>query len=404
MKKILLIIMDGLGDRPNESLNGNTGLQAAYRPNLNYLASHGVNGLMFPIREGVRPGSDTSHLSILGYNPEEVYTGRGPFEAMGLGMKVKAGDIAFRANFAYRDKNGIIQDRRAGRISEPTNELCDAISMELDGVKFSVKPGVEHRAALVMSGDNLSDRISDSDPHETGKPSHEISPLDPEASHTAEVLNHYLSEARKILDSHPFNLKRSERGDLPANELLLRGAGKAPSLKKFGEKYSMKAGCVVGIPMIAGICDLAGMDVVKYAGATGTVNTDYVGKIRTALEALETRDFVLVNIKAPDVAGHDGNPDLKRRVIEWSDRAFAQIIPKLGDILVAVTGDHSTPCVLKEHSGDPVPLVITTNGMRMDGVVRFDEVTASHGSLKIRSSDLMTLLMGLSDRAEKYGA
>ncbi|MFG1519804.1 MAG: 2,3-bisphosphoglycerate-independent phosphoglycerate mutase [Thermoplasmataceae archaeon] len=404
MKKILLIIMDGLGDRPNQSLNGSTGLQAAYRPNLNYLASHGINGLMFPIREGIRPGSDTSHLSILGYNPEEVYTGRGPFEAMGLGMKVRAGDIAFRANFAYRDKNGVIQDRRAGRISESTLELCEAVSMELDGVKFSVMPGVEHRAALVMSGDNLSDRISDSDPHQTGKPPQKITPLDPDADHTAEVLNHYLSEVRKILDTHQFNTHRAARGDLPANEILLRGAGKAPSLEKFEEKYSMKAGCVVGIPMIAGICDLAGMDVIKYPGATGTVNTDYAGKIRTALQALETRDFVLVNIKAPDVAGHDGNPDLKRKVIEWSDRAFAQIIPKLDEILVAVTGDHSTPCALKEHSGDPVPLVIATAGMRTDGVTRYDEVTASRGSLKIRSSDLMNVLLGLSDRAEKYGA
>ncbi len=404
MKKILVIVMDGLGDGPNPELGGRTALQAAYRPNLNYLASRGLNGLMFPVKEGVRSGSDTSHLSILGYDTFSVYTGRGPFEAMGLGMEVMPGDIAFRANFAYMNEDGIIEDRRAGRISESTEQLCRAISLEIDGVKFMVKNGVEHRAALVMHGAGLSDRITDSDPHVVGKSPENVRALAPEADFTAEVLNKYLEKIRPILKTHGYNKARTQSGNLPATELLLRGAGKAPTLDSFPDKFGLKAGCVVGIPLISGICRLAGIDVVNYEGATGTVKTNYQGKIAAALRALETRDFVLVNIKAPDIAGHDGKPELKRDVIQESDKAFGQIIPHLDNIVVAITGDHSTPCSIKEHSGDPVPLLIASDGMNRDGVSRYDEVSATRGSLRLKSTDLMDVLMSASDRSEKYGA
>jgi 2,3-bisphosphoglycerate-independent phosphoglycerate mutase len=404
MKKILLIVMDGLGDRPNPELGGRTALEAAYRPSLNYLAAHGINGFMFPVKEGIRSGSDTSHLSILGYNTFSVYTGRGPFEAMGLGMDVMPGDIAFRANFAYVNDDGIVEDRRAGRISDSTEELCKAISVEIDGVQFTVKNGVEHRAALVMHGEGLSDRISDSDPHVIGRAPEMIKALVPEAGFTAEVLNKYLEMTRKVLNSHGYNRSRRNSGNLPANELLLRGAGKAPVLENFQQKYRLKAACVVGIPLISGICKLAGIEVVKYKGSTGTVKTDYSGKIAAALKALETRDFVLVNIKAPDIAGHDGNALLKRDVIQESDRAFSKIIPRLGGLVVAITGDHSTPCSIKEHSGDPVPIVVAGNAMRTDGITRFDETSAVSGTLRLKSTDLMDVLMSASDRSEKYGA
>lgn len=178
----------------------------------------------------------------------------------------------------------------------------------------------------------------------------------------------------------------------------------APVLPPFNEKYGMNGACVVGIPMIAGICQLLGMDIVKHPGATGRVDTDYEGKIRTAVSALKDRDFVLVNIKATDIAGHDGDALLKRDVVEYVDKALKPVLDILGTTAVVITGDHSTPCAAREHSGDPVPVVFATEGIRRDTVTLFDEVSASRGALNITSNDIMTYLLSLSDRAEKYGA
>lgn len=404
MKKILMIILDGLGDRPNVSLNGRTALQAAYRPNMNSLASRGMNGLMAPVGEGVRVGSDTSHLSLLGYNPLEVYTGRGPFEAMGLGMSVKSGDVAFRANFSTRDASQIITDRRAGRLTNGTDRLAKSLNMEIDGVRFFVQEGVEHRAALVVRGQGLSDRITDSDPHIIGVKANRVEALSPEADYTASVINKFLDKSRKILEDHEVNRERASKGLPLANELLIRGPGTAPSLRPFSEKYGMSGAYVVGIPMIAGICDLAGMEAIKFKGATGRVDTDYYGKVGAAIKSLGDHDFVLLNIKATDIAGHDGDPELKRDVVEKIDHAFEQLNEITGSTVIAITGDHSTPCSTKDHSGDPVPVLIVTDGIRRDCVNFYDEVSASKGALRITSNDLMTYLMQISDRSEKYGA
>lgn len=403
MKKILLVVLDGLGDRPNPELNFRTPLQAAFRPNMNKLASNGLNGLLSPVRSGLNVGSDTSHLSLLGYDPVEFYSGRGPFEAMGLGMDVRPGDIAFRANFATRE-NGLVTDRRAGRIEDGNAELCKMLNLEIDGIEFFVKEGVEHRAALVLRGLGLSDRISDSDPHFSGRPPSDVKAFDNSAEVTANALNKYLAHARKLLDSSSVNKRREQKGEPKGNELLIRGAGMAPVLPPFKQKHSMNGACVVGIPMIAGICGLVGMDIVKHPGATGRVDTDYSGKVRKAISALRDHDFVLLNIKATDIAGHDGDPLLKREVLEKIDAAFEPLLEILGDSVVAITGDHSTPCATKEHSGDPVPIVFATDGIRKDSVRHFDEVSAGKGALKITGNDSMNYLLSLSDRAEKYGA
>lgn len=403
MKKILLVVLDGLGDRPNSLLDGKTPLQAAYRPNLNFLAGSGINGLMSPVRQGMNVGSDTSHLSLLGYPPEEFYRGRGPFEAMGLGMDVRPGDVAFRANFATRE-NGIITDRRAGRIEEGNSELCKILNMEIDGISFFAREGVEHRAALVIRGSEISDNVSDSDPHSIGKHPQEVRSTSSGSEHTAAALNKFLSKARKLLDSSDVNKERVKNGLPTGNEFLIRGAGMAPVLPTFSEKYAMAGACVVGIPMIAGICSLAGMDVIKHPGATGRVDTDYTGKVKAAVGALENHDFVLLNIKATDIAGHDGDPVLKRDVIEKIDSALSPLTEVIDSTLVAVTGDHSTPCATKEHSGDPVPITLATSGIRRDSVTKFDEISVSMGALRISGSDTMNYLLGLSDRSEKYGA
>lgn len=404
MKKIFLLVLDGLGDRPNPELYNRTALQAAYRPNLNRLVKTGQSGLMHPISPGFRTGSDTSHLSLLGYDPEEFYTGRGPFEAMGLGMSVLGGDVAFRANFGTVDSSGTVVDRRAGRITEGTDRLAESLTMKIDGVEFFVKAGVEHRAALVMRGDALSDRITDSDPHEPGLKVHRVEALGQEAKHTAEVLNTYLSEVRKILSEHEVNQVRSENNLPPANELLVRGAGLAPKLVPFSERYGLKAASISGIPMITGICQLLGMDKIDAEGATGRLDSNFRAKFEAAYTGFDKYDFIIMNIKATDVAGHDGDPVAKRDAIQRIDMAMDGIFDHLDDIVFCVTGDHSTPCSLKDHSGDPLPILFNTKGIRNDRSRLFDEVSCSTGSYDITSGDLMRVLLQLSDRAEKYGA
>ena len=405
MKNIMLIVLDGLGDRPNQILSGKTALQAAFRPNLNRLMREGQGGLMTPIAPGIRAGSDTSHLSLLGYDPEKFYSGRGPFEAMGLGLEVRPGDVAFRANFGTSDSNGIVTDRRAGRSAEGTSLLAKSLNMEIDGVRFFVKEGVEHRAALVMRGQGLSDKITDSDPHETGKPVNRVMPVSPEGEFTADVLNRYLDTARKILMYNEANEKRIKSGKPVANELLLRGPGKAPDLRDFREMHGMKGAVVAGIPMITGIGGLLGMHTLKPQGSTGTLDSDFTLKLLAAADLTKKYDYVLVNVKATDVAGHDGDAIAKRDAIERIDRAIGEMMENVDqDLVIAVTGDHATPCSLKDHSGDPVPVLFRSRGALTDRSQFFDELSASAGMWRIRSIDVMNILKELADRSEKYGA
>ncbi len=402
MKKVLLIIMDGLGDRPNSSLNGKTALQAAYKPNLDYLALNGATGLMSPVSLGIRSGSDTSHLSLLGYDPEKYYTGRGPFEAMGLGIDLLPGDIAFRANFGSVINSKVV-DRRAGRIKD-TSELSKSLATNIDGVEFIIKSGVEHRAALVLRGKNLSDKISDTDPHNIGTDPLFTKPLEKEAEFTASVLNKFIERSRKILNEHSVNIKRIENGELPANEIMIRGAGKIPEIPSFREKYGMDAACISGTPLIRGIAKLAGFNIISVDGMTGRTDTNYGNVINSAISSLKNYDFVLVNIKGTDIAGHDKNPELKKSIIERVDQAMDPLKKILTNTLIAITGDHSTPCSYGDHTGDPVPILFSTEGILSDYVNSFDELSVSSGFYKIKSSDIMPIILSYSERAEKYGA
>jgi 2,3-bisphosphoglycerate-independent phosphoglycerate mutase len=402
MKRIVLIIMDGLGDRPNVELEGKTALQAAKRPNLNYLSSHGTTGLMSPVSFGIRAGSDTSHLSILGYDPREYYTGRGPFEALGLGIELRPGDIAFRANYASV-KEGKIIDRRAGRIQN-TQPLSSDLETEIDGIKFIIKSGVEHRAALVIRGPGLSDRIADTDPHSINSPPLNTKPLAPEAEFTARVINKFLERSRNILADHPLNKQLISQGKLPANEIMIRGSGKIPALPSFHDKYGLKAACISGTSLIRGIAGLAGFDILKVDGMNGRIDTNYRNIVSAAVTSLDKYDFILINIKGTDIAGHDKKPALKKQVIETVDSVIGPLLELLSGTLIVVTGDHSTPCSYGDHTGDPVPILFATDGIINDNVRNFDELSVSSGYYKITSNDIMPIIMSYSDRSEKYGA
>lgn len=407
-KKILFVILDGVGDRV---FKGKTPLEAAVKPNIDFIAKKGIQGIVDIISPGVIPGSDTAHLSLLGYNPFESYTGRGPLEAMGAGIEVKPGDIGFRINFATVDENWTIKDRRAGRIKDarPLAEALDG--MEIDGVKVIIKATVEHRGALVLRGENLSDKISDADPHEVGKKVLEVVPLDDtyEAKRTAAIMNKFIQKSYEILKNHPLNKERLEKGLLPANIVLPRGPGKVPHLDAFSAKWHLKGIFIAGVALLKGLARFAGLPAPDIDGATGGYDTDPLVKMRRALEFLynEDGDIAFINFKATDVAGHDMDFYKKVKMIEKADSMFSLVLDKLerNDLVIAITGDHSTPVTKGDHSGDPVPLVIYAPNIRTDNTMSFSEIEAAMGGIgRIRGFDIMPILMDLADRAHKFGA
>ncbi len=406
-RKILLIIFDGLGDRPVTELGHKTPLEAAPKPNLDWFAANGMNGLLDPIGPGVRPGSDTSHLALFGYDPREVYTGRGPFEAAGVGIKLQKGDVAFRCNFASVDENLVLTDRRAGRVKEGTAELAASLNgMKLGRHHVLFKEGTEHRAVLVLRGKGLSAQVTDTDPHEEGQKILEAKPLTGKAKGTARLLNAFTRKAYEILKAHPINLERVKNGQPPANMVVCRGSGIAPDIQPVTEKYGLKAAGIAGVALIKGMFRATGMDVLEVKGATGGLDTDMLAKAEAALMALTTYDLVVVNVKAADVCGHDGKASEKIEVIERMDQMMGHLRAHLSqDVIVAITADHSTPCAIKDHSGDPVPLTIFGEGIRVDEVPHFDERSVANGSLgRLQGKDLMRILLDQANRTEKFGA
>jgi 2,3-bisphosphoglycerate-independent phosphoglycerate mutase len=394
-KKILLVICDGMGDRPCGKLGGMTPLQRAEVPFMDALAKGGMSGLMHTVGIGRVPGSDTAHLALLGYDPEKVYTGRGPFEAMGVGLTVRPGDVAFRCNFATV-KDGVVTDRRAGRIKTGTDKLAAALDgMRFGDVEVVFKAGVEHRAILVLRGPGLSAHVTDTDPHAEKSAVLAAKATAPDGEKTAKALNEFTRKSMEVL----------AKFDSPANAALSRGAGLVPHVEPFQAKYRMTGAAVVGIPLVRGICSLAGLDLIEVKGATGGADTDYAGKALAAAKAMDSHDFVLLHYKAPDLFGHDDDPEGKVRAIEKIDAALAKAFPGRKDALICVTADHSTPGCAKDHTADPVPVVVSAPWLRKDRVESFDEIAAGEGALgTMLGRDLIALLMGWADRAEKFGA
>jgi len=407
-KRILIVVMDGLGDRGCEELGWKTPLQYADTPNLDWFTANGSAGVVDIIAPGVRPGSDTAHLSILGYDPYKVYTGRGPFEAAGIGLISKKGDVAFRCNFATVNDRLEITDRRAGRVKTPdTSELVRSLEgLKIEGVECIVREGTEHRAALILRGPGLSADITDADPHDLG-PIAISKGRSPEAQFTAGVVNKFVLATYKRLKDHPVNVRRRAAGLPEANIILPRGAGEFPRLEPFPEINSMTAGCVAGVGMIKGICAVCGLDVIDVPPCcSGGTDSDFMSKARTALEALETHEFILMNCKAPDVCGHDGCALSKVDVVRRLDEMAGYIKDNMPeDLVIVFTADHSTPCGTGDHSADPVPMTIYTKGNVIDEAVKFSESGCARGRLgRIRGHDIVRICMDLANRTEKFGA
>jgi 2,3-bisphosphoglycerate-independent phosphoglycerate mutase len=407
--KVLFLVLDGISDRPCEVLNGTTPLQAARTPVLDRIASEGICGIMDTIAPGVRPGSDTAHLALLGYPPEEYYTGRGPLEAEGTGIHMTAGMIGFRCNFATVDRNGVITDRRAGRIHE-TEPLSAAIRDGADlsalGVDFRFESGAGHRAALALVGEGLGDQVSSNDPKKEGQRPLSIRPLsdDPADVKTADACNEFIRQSHRILSDHPLNRERMDNGLPAANLLLIRGSGKMGYFPPFDDRFGLSGSVISAATLITGIGKVVGLEHIPVPGTTGSVDSDLHAKVRAAIGELGRKDFVLVNIKGADEAGHDGKAVQKRDFIEVIDQALEPLLG-MNDTLLVVCADHSTPCSVKDHSADPVPVVLRGPGVRVDRIRRFDEVACAEGGMnRIRGCDLMPIILDVINKSHKYGA
>ena len=386
-RRILLVILDGAGGIPGP--DGLTELEAASTPNLDALAARSACGLSVPVAPGITPGSGPGHLAVFGYDPLKYKIGRGVLSALGIGFPLQPSDVAARMNFATVDDAGVIVDRRAGRIStDLCTGLCEKLSskISLPGVEIFVRPEKEHRAALVIRGEDLSDQLTDSDPQKTGLRSKRVEALASEAQVTAGIVNRFIEEASRVLSD-----------ERPANFLLLRGFAAYEPLPSFRKKYGLRAAAVASYPMYKGVSRLVGMDVLE-CGET----------IEAQVEAVRDRtgeyDFVFVHFKKPDSAGEDGDYKAKAKAIEAADSAIGKLLD-CGFSVVVVTADHSTPCALKAHSWHPVPVLLNSEFSGVDRVARFTERDCAAGTLgQIPAKFIMPLAMANALRLKKFGA
>lgn len=384
--KMVLLVMDGVGGLPGPG--GLTALEAACSPNLDALAKKGVVGLSTPVAPGITPGSGPGHLGLFGYEPTEWEIGRGVLEALGINFPLGPNDLAARGNFATVDAVGNITDRRAGRI--PTEEGARIVEMcrqvELPGVETFVEVVREYRFVLVLRGEGLDDGVTETDPQRTGVPSLPVEALRPEAELAADLLNEWLRKARDYLKDEPL-----------ANSMNLRGIAKVPPIPKMTDIYKLRMGAIATYPMYRGIGRLVGMDVL----ATGD---SIASEVTTLEENWDQYDFFFFHVKKTDSYGEDGNFDAKVHVIEETDGLLPDILAFQPDV-IAITGDHSTPCALKSHSWHEVPFLLWSNYVRPDDVDAFGERPCMRGGLgHIHHVDIIPLMMAHALRLQKYGA
>jgi len=385
--KLVLLSLDGLGGLPHPD-TGKSELETARIPNLHALAARSACGLLQHVGPGITPGSGPGHLGLFGYDPLRYQVGRGVLEALGIDFELRRGDVAARGNFCTVDREGRITDRRAGRIAtDLCTSLCQRLrGIRLPGVKLFVEPVKEHRFVLVLRGTGLSGRLSETDPQALGVPALPVKALAPAARRTAGLVNRFVAAARKTL-----------AGETPANMVLLRGFDQLPRLPSFPKTFGLKAAAIAAYPMYRGLARLVGMEVLK----TGTSFADEVATLRQHREAY---DFFFLHYKDTDKAGEDGDFAAKVAALERLDAFIPQILSLKPDVL-AVSGDHATPAVLKGHGWQPVPVLLWSAYCGADPVTQFTERACAAGSLgTFPAQQLMPLLLANGLRLTKFGA
>ncbi len=387
--KIIFLVMDGLGGLA-ASDKGGTELQAARKPNLDQLAAQSICGLMDPILPGITPGSGPAHFALFGYDPITSNIGRGVLEAAGINLPMTDRDVAIRINFATVDKNGNIIDRRAGRIdTEENRRICQKIREHVSlqpEAEFIIETVKEHRAALLLRGDNLGGDLADTDPQQLGMPPLAPRALHPDSEKTARLSQKFLAQAHQVLADEP-----------KANTLLLRGFAKHKPYPSMWQRYKLKSLAVANYPMYRGIAFLLNMDLHP-------ITADIRSEFESVAQKYDQYDFFFVHVKPTDSRGEDGNFDAKVKVIEEVD-ALLPLLTGLNPDVMVVTADHSTPAILKAHSWHPVPVLLYSKYCRADQVQRFDEISCIQGGLgRMPSMQLMPIVLANALRLNKFGA
>jgi 2,3-bisphosphoglycerate-independent phosphoglycerate mutase len=387
--KLVLLVMDGLGGAPIEA-GGPTELESASTPNMDRMAAEGTLGQIIPVAYGITPGSGPAHLALFGYDPLHFDAGRGVLEATGIGMRVEKGAVSARGNFCTLDSEGLITDRRAGRI--PSDEALPIVEIlnqvQIPEVQVEVRHVREYRFAVIMRGVDLHPAILDTDPQATGKAPLPAVAETPEAEKTASYFNQWIKAAQESLKDQP-----------KANGLTLRGFSTDPALPSFEQVYGLNSACVAVYPMYRGVSKLVGMEIVDFKGESPSEEFAVVE------QQWEDYDFFFVHIKKTDSRGEDGDFKKKAEVIESVDAALPELLALKPDV-IAITGDHSTPARLRTHSWHPVPLLLwAPETVLPDTQQRFGERACQQGGLgTFYARDLLPIMLAHAKRLQKFGA
>jgi 2,3-bisphosphoglycerate-independent phosphoglycerate mutase len=403
--KYVLVVGDGMADYPLSELDNKTPLQVAYKPNMDSIAAKGRSGILKTIPDGLAPGSDVAILSVLGFDPQRFYTGRGAFEASARGIELKEKDVAFRCNL-ITEKEGILSDHSAGHItSREAHQLIAAVkkACEKPG-EIEFYPGLDYRHFLILRKSPMSLQVECTPPHDAiGSEIADVLPIavSPQAEKTANLLRELIQKSKRILASHPANIARQKRGKNPGNMIWPWGGGKKPSMPSFKEKYGLRAAVISAVDLVKGIGIYARMKVVNVKGATGREDTNYEGKADATLKALKNNDLAFVHVEAPDEAGHAKDYKLKVKTIEAFDkRLLGNILEGLKEpYAIAVLPDHPTPIRIGTHTNDPVPFAIQSACLEADSVREFDEVSAKNGGFGLVEHESAVALL-LSSTAD----
>ena len=404
--KYILIIGDGMADYQIPELGNLTPLQVANKPNIDKITTFGRSGLLKTIPEGLKPGSDVAILSVLGYDPRKVYTGRGPFEAIAKGINLKENDVAFRCNI-ITEKNGKISDYSAGHIStKEASELIKAIKQRYEEPgKIEFHLGLDYRHFMIIKNSPESLFLQTTPPHDAiGAKTSSVMPKakSKNAKKIAKVLREKIIQSKKILESHPVNISRVKEGKKPGNMIWPWSGGKKPSLESFQKKYGIKAAIISAVDLVKGIGFHSKMQIINVPGATGLANTNYKGKAQFALKALQNNDLVIIHVEAPDEAGHSKDYKQKIQTIEDLDKKLVgNILKEIEDpYAIAILPDHPTPCEIGTHTKDPVPFAIYSPFIKPDKNTKFDELTAKNGGFGlVEKKSLISILLSTNKRS-----
>ncbi len=391
--KLALIVLDGVGDVATREQGYLTPLEAAATPNIDILSKDSAQGRLIPVAPGITPGSGPGHLALFGYDPLEFQVGRGVIEALGLGLELRAGDVAARGNFCTLDDKGIVTDRRAGRIdTEVCEELCALLAQKIKtiaGAEVIIKAGKGHRFVVLFRGKGLQGPLTDADPHREGLRIPATEPVDPKsvgAKKTAKLVDAFYKAALPVIADKK-----------PANGFLLRGIAHQPAIPTFTERYGLRAACLAVYPMYKGLAQLVGMTKLEGPQTIAQQFERYHAEYHNY-------DFFFIHYKYTDMQGEDGNFAAKRNAISELDAALPILLRRKPDVL-AITGDHSTPCVMKGHSWHPQPVLLHSAYSGSDKLDRFTETGANLGSIgTIEAKYLMRLMQAHAKMFDKFGA